>query len=102
LREQSCSLPFGNRKLKELLLNNCKYSFEEQKDFILEAFEKYKGAKETQDDLPSSVLVFNNPTKIVRICQLAFIYKLALIHFCQICITQISEFGEAFKPTIKK
>lgn len=43
--------PYGNRRLKELLLENCHLPFKEQQERILKAFEDYKGGNEIQDDI---------------------------------------------------
>ncbi len=44
-------MPFGKRRFNDLLLKNHDRSPEEQKNMISEAFEKYKGSNETQDDI---------------------------------------------------
>jgi len=43
--------PFGNRRFKALLLENCRERFEVQQERLLTAFNEYKGDNERRDDL---------------------------------------------------
>ena len=43
--------PFGNKRFKKLLLENCHAAFDKQFEQLLEAFNEYKGDNERQDDV---------------------------------------------------
>ena len=43
--------PFGNKRFKNLLMENCHHTFDEQSERLLQAFNEYKGDNDRQDDV---------------------------------------------------
>jgi serine phosphatase RsbU (regulator of sigma subunit) len=43
--------PFGNKRFKKLLLENCHHTFDKQSAQLLQAFNEYKGNNDKQDDV---------------------------------------------------